>query len=93
MHEHKSDWDELLDGKPTFNAWQEQTFLLRLLSTSTLDEEERQGVTEDILSQDLDYDYAKEIAEYLLINQQHFSNISNPSQTQVARFLRSICNL
>ena len=88
-----SDWDELLDGKPTFNAWQEQTFLLRLLSTSTLDEEERQSVTEDILSQDLDYDYAKEIAEYLLINQQHFSNIPNPSQTQVARFLKNICNL
>lgn len=86
-------WDELLDGKPTFNQWQEQTFLLRLLSTSTLDEEERQSVTEDILAQDLDYDYAKEIAEYLLINQQHFSNIPNPSQTQVARFLKNICNL
>lgn len=93
MHESNDDWDELLDGKPTFNAWQEQTFLLRLLSTSTLDEDERLGVTEDILAQDLDYDYAKEIAEYLLINQQHFSNIQNPSQTQVARFLRSICNL
>jgi len=91
--DESSDWDELLDGKPTFNAWQEQTFLLRLLSTSTLDEEQRQVFTEDILSQDLDYDHAKEIAEYLLINQQHFSNISNPSQTQVARFLRSICNL
>ena len=87
------EWDELLDGKPNFNQWQEVTFLLRLLSTSTLDEEERQSVTEDILDQDLDYDYAKEIAEYLLINQQHFSNISNPSQTQIARYLRNICNL
>lgn len=87
------EWDELLDGKPIFNQWQEQTFLLRLLSTSTLDEEERQSVTEDILDQDLDYDYAKEIAEYLLINQQHFSNIQNPSQTQIARYLKNICNL
>ena len=87
------EWDELLDGKPTFNQWQEVTFLLRLLSTSTLDEEERQPVTEDILDQDLDYDRAKEIAEYLLINQQHFSNIPNPSQTQIARFLKNICNL
>jgi hypothetical protein len=86
-------WDELLDGKPVFNQWQEQTFLLRLLSTSTLDEEERLSVTEDILDQDLDYDYAREIAEYLLINQQHFSNIPNPSQTQIARFLKNICNL
>lgn len=86
-------WDELLDGKPNFNQWQEQTFLLRLLSTSTLDEEERQSVTEDILAQDLDYDHAREIANYLLINQQHFSNIQNPSQTQIARFLKSICNL
>ena len=85
-------WDELLDGKPTFNQWQEVTFLLRLLSTSTLDETERAAVTEQILAVDLDYDQAREIAQSLLINQQHFSNIPNPSQTQVARFLRSICN-
>ena len=86
-------WDELLDGKPTFNQWQEQTFLLRLLSTSTLDETERAAVTEQILVVDLDYDSAREIAQSLLINQQHFSNIPNPSQTQVARFISSICNL
>lgn len=87
------EWDELLDGKPNFNQWQEVTFLIRLLSTSTLDEEERQSVTEDILDQDLDYDRAKEIAEKLLINQQHFSNIPNPSQTDIARFIRKMSNL
>lgn len=87
------EWDELLDGKPNFNQWQEVTFLIRLLSTSTLDEEERQSVTEDILDQDLDYDRAKEIAERLFINQQHFSNIPNPSQTDIARFIRKMSNL
>ena len=87
------EWDELLDGKPKFNQWQEVSFLLRLLETSTLDDEERQSVIDSVLSQDLDYDQAREIAQSLLINQQHFSNIQNPSQKQIARFLKSICNL
>ena len=87
------EWDELLDGKPKFNQWQEVSFLLRLLETSTLDDEERQSVINSVLSQDLDYEQAREIAQSLLINQQHFSNIPNPSQTQIARFLKSICNL
>jgi hypothetical protein len=87
------EWDELLDGKPIFNQWQEVSFLLRLLETSTLEDEERQSVINSILSQDLDYEQAREISQSLLINQQHFSNIPNPSQTQIARFLKSICNL
>ena len=84
------EWDELLDGKPEFNSWTEQTYLLRLLSTSTLDDDEREEATQEIISQDLDYDKAREIAQSLLINQQHFSNIPNPSQTDIARHLRKI---
>lgn len=86
-------WDDLLDGKPQFNAWQEQTFLIRLLSSSTLDEEERAAVVNDILDMDLTYERAREIAQYLLINQLHFSNIPNPSQTDIARFIRKMSNL
>jgi hypothetical protein len=86
------EWEGLLDGKPEFNLWQEQTYLLRLLSTSTIDEPERQAITDSICSMHLEYDEAREIAQSLLINQQHFSNIQNPSQTDIARYLRKISN-
>ena len=83
-------WDDLLDGKPEFNQWQEQTYLLYLLANSSLDEEQRDELTDSILSDALDADSAQEIAESLRLNQQHFSNIPNPNQTMVARFISLI---
>ena len=82
-----SDWDELLDGKPKCNTWQEQTYLLYLLANSTLNEYERDIMSDAIIDPDLTPEYAREIADYLRINQLHFSNIPNPSQTQISRFV------
>ena len=90
MSDTINEWDDLLDGKPEFNQWQEQTYLLYLLANSSLDEEQRDGVTDSILSEALDADSAHEIAVNLKINQQHFSNIPNPNQSMVARFISLI---
>ncbi len=90
MSDNINEWDDLLDGKPEFNQWQEQTYLLYLLANSSLDEEQRDELTDSILSAALDADSAQEIAESLRLNQQHFSNIPNPNQTMVARFISLI---
>jgi len=84
------DFDELLDGKPTFNLWQEQTYLLRLLSTSTLDEYEREAYEDKIIDMNLGPEYARELTEYFKLNQLHFSNFKSPSQTAVARFIKTL---
>ncbi len=87
---NEDEWDELLDGKPEFNQWNEANRLLYLLANSSLDEEQRDELTEDIISTALDADSAREITEYLNLNRLHFSNIPNPSQTMVARFISLI---
>ena len=90
VNDKDAEFDELLNGKPTFNLWQEQTYLLRLLSTSTLDDLEREAYEDEIIDMNLDPDYAREIAEYLNINQLHFSNFKSPSQTATARFIQTL---
>ena len=84
------EWDDLLDGKPSFNQWDEANRLLYLLANSSLDEEQRDELTAIIISEDLGPEQAQEIAESLRLNQQHFSNIPNPNQTMVARFISLI---
>jgi len=84
------EWDDLLDGKPEFNQWNETNKLLYLLANSSLDEEQQDELTEVIISDTLDAEKAREIAEGLRLNQQHFSNIPNPNQTMVARFISLI---
>jgi len=44
-------------------------------------------MSDAIIDPDLTPEYAREIADYLRINQLHFSNIPNPSQTQISRFV------
>ena len=85
-----NEWDNLLDGKPEFNQWDEANRLLYLLANSSLDETERDELTDVIISEALDAEQAREIAESLRLNQQHFSNIPNPNQTMVARFISLI---
>ena len=85
-----SDWDELLNGEPEFNLWQEQSYLLYLLSNSTLNDYERSEFTDKIVVPDLTREQAQEMAEYLRINQLHFSNIKNPSQKSISEFIRLI---
>jgi len=89
-NEQDNEWDDLLDGKPEFNQWDEANKLLYLLANSSLDEEERDELTDVIVSEALDAEQAREIAEGLRLNQQHFSNIPNPNQTMVARFISLI---
>lgn len=84
------EWDDLLDGKPSFDQWDEANKLLYLLANSSLDEEQRDELTAIIISEDLGPEQAQEIAEGLRLNQQHFSNIPNPNQTMVARFISLI---
>ena len=90
MSDDINEWDNLLDGKPEFNQWDEANRLLYLLANSSLDEEQRDELTDKIISEALDADTAQEIAESLRLNQVHFSNIPNPSQTMVARFISLI---
>ncbi len=85
-----NEWDDLLDGKPEFNQWDEANRLLYLLANSSLDEEQRDELTDTIISEALDADTAQEIAESLRLNQMHFSNIPNPNQKMVARFISLI---
>lgn len=85
-----NEWDDLLDGKPEFNQWDEANKLLYLLANSSLDEEQRDELTDSIISEALDADSAREIAESLRLNQMHFSNIPNPNQKMVARFISLI---
>ena len=89
-NEENNEWDDLLDGKPEFNQWDEANRLLYLLANSSLDEEQQDELTDLIISEALDADQAQEIAESLRLNQQHFSNIPNPNQTMVARFISLI---
>ena len=84
------EWDDLLDGKPEFNQWDEANRLLYLLANSSLDEEQRDELTDKIISEALDADTAQEIAEGLRLNQLHFSNIPSPNQKMVARFISLI---
>lgn len=84
------EWDNLLDGKPEFNQWDEANRLLYLLANSSLDEEQQDELTDRIISEALDADTAQEIAESLRLNQMHFSNIPNPNQKMVARFISLI---
>ena len=84
------DWDDLLDGKPRFDQWNEANRLLYLLANSSLDEYERDELTDEIISEALDAEQAREIAERLNLNQLHFSNIPNPNQKMVARFISLI---
>lgn len=88
--DENNEWEDLLDGKPDFNQWDEANRLLYLLANSSLDEEEKDELTDVIISEALDADQAREIAEGLRLNQQHFSNIPNPNQTMVARFISLI---
>ena len=90
MSDNINGWDDLLDGKPEFNQWDEANRLLYLLANSSLDEEQRDELTDSIISEALDADGAREIAESLRLNQLHFSNIPNPNQTMVARFISLI---
>ena len=85
-----NEWDDLLDGKPEFNQWDEANRLLYLLANSSLDEEQQDELTDVIISEALDADQAQEIATNLRMNQQHFSNIPSPNQTMVARFISLI---
>ncbi len=85
-----NEWDDLLDGKPLFDQWQEANKLLYLLANSSLDESEQDAMTDLIISEALDADSAQEIAESLRLNQMHFSNIPNPNQKMVARFISLI---
>ena len=89
-NEENNEWDDLLDGKPEFNQWDEANRLLYLLANSSLDEEQQDELTDVIISEALDADQAQEIATSLRLNQQHFSNIPNPNQTMVARFISHI---
>lgn len=89
-NEENNEWDDLLDGKPEFNQWDEANRLLYLLANSSLDEEQQDELTDVIISEALDADQAQEIAISLRLNQQHFSNIPNPNQTMVARFISLI---
>ncbi len=84
------EWDSLLDGKPEFDQWNEANKLLYLLANSSLDEEQQDELTDRIISEALDADTAQEIAESLRLNQMHFSNIPNPNQKMVARFISLI---
>lgn len=90
MSDNINEWDDLLDGKPEFNQWDEANRLLYLLANSSLDEEQRDELTDQIISEALDADSAREIAEGLRLNQMHFSNIPNPNQKMVARFISLI---
>ena len=90
MSDDINEWDDLLDGKPVFDQWQEANKLLYLLANSSLDESEQDAMTDLIISEALDADSAQEIAESLRLNQMHFSNIPNPNQKMVARFISLI---
>lgn len=90
MSDNINEWDDLLDGKPEFNQWDEANRLLYLLANSSLDEEQRDELTDKIISEALDAETAQEIAEGLRLNQMHFSNIPNPNQKMVARFISLI---
>jgi len=90
----ETDWvDDLfnttLPGIPNVN-WSTQTWLLALLRTSTIDHDEELAIENQIIDGDFTAESLEELIGRLNINQQHFSNIPNPSQKQLAKFIQNI---
>lgn len=90
----ETDWvDDLfntaLPGIPNVN-WSTQTWLLALLRTSTIDDNEESEIEDQIVDGDFTAESLSELIGRLKINQQHFSNIPSPSQKQIAKFIQNI---
>tara|TARA_R110002153_G_scaffold53030_3_gene148194 strand:- start:1022 stop:1321 length:300 start_codon:yes stop_codon:yes gene_type:complete len=90
----ENDWvDDLfnktLPGIPNVN-WSTQTWLLALLRTSTIDDNEELAIENQIIEGDFTVESLGDLIGRLKINQQHFSNIPNPSQKQLAKFIQNI---
>jgi hypothetical protein len=88
------DWvDELLStplpGVPNIN-WSTQTWLLYLLRTSTIDQDEERVIEDKIVEGKFTAEELEELITNLRMNQQHFTNIPNPSQKQIAKFIKNL---
>lgn len=88
------DWvDELLStplpGVPNIN-WNTQTWLLYLLRTSTIDQDEERVIEDKIVEGKFTAEELEELITNLRMNQQHFTNIPNPSQKQIAKFIKNL---
>lgn len=93
MKEDK-DWvDELFDtqlpGVPNVN-WSTQTWLLELLRTSTIDDNEELAIERQIVEGEFTKEELEGLITNLRMNQQHFTNIPNPSQKQISKFIKNI---
>jgi len=88
------DWvDELfstpLPGVPNVN-WNTQTWLLNLLRNSTIDAEEEDEIEDQIVKGEFTIESMEQLISKLKMNQIHFTNIPNPSQKQISKFIQNI---
>jgi len=88
------DWvDELFDtqlpGIPNIK-WSTQTWLLHLLRTSTIDDNEELAIENQIVDGKFTPEELEELITKLRMNQQHFTNIPNPSQKQISKFIKNL---
>lgn len=91
---NERDWvDELFDtdlpGIPNIK-WSTQTWLLHLLRTSTIDDNEELAIENQIIEGKFTPEELDELITNLRMNQQHFTNIPNPSQTQISKFIKNL---
>jgi hypothetical protein len=94
MSSEESDWvDELLStplpGIPNVN-WSTQTWLLHLLRTSTIDGDEESIIENQIVDGKFTEESLNDLITRLKMNQIHFTNIPNPSQTQISKFIKNL---
>lgn len=88
------DWVEDLlstpiQGVPNVN-WSTQTWLLALLRTSTIDQDEERVIEDLIVEGKFTPESLEELIIRLKMNQQHFTNIPNPSQKQIRLFIENL---